>query len=64
MVGVVGVAGSPSCGANTTLDIGLALKTIGSCPLSGRPRSGPTGPLSLDRPFQARACSPKVSPTA
>lgn len=37
IVGVVGVAGSPSCGVNTTLDLGLALRAIGSCP-----RSGPT----------------------
>jgi uncharacterized protein YbbK (DUF523 family) len=35
VVGVVGVAGSPSCGVNTTLDLGRALKAIGSCPLSG-----------------------------
>jgi predicted secreted protein len=35
VVGVVGVAGSPSCGVNTTLDLGRALEAIGSCPLSG-----------------------------
>jgi predicted secreted protein len=34
VVGVLGVAGSPSCGVNTTLDLGRALKAIGSCPLS------------------------------
>jgi hypothetical protein len=39
VVGVVGVAGSPSCGVDTTLDLGRALKAIGSCPLSA-PASG------------------------
>jgi predicted secreted protein len=35
VVAVIGVAGSPSCGVNTTSDLGLALKAIGSCPSSG-----------------------------
>jgi uncharacterized protein YbbK (DUF523 family) len=35
VVGVVGVAGSPSCGVDTTLDLGCALRAVGSCPLSG-----------------------------
>jgi predicted secreted protein len=35
LVGVIGVAGSPSCGVNTTLDLSSALKAIGSCPQSG-----------------------------
>jgi hypothetical protein len=32
VVGVVGVAGSPSCGAGTTLDLGAALHALASCP--------------------------------
>jgi uncharacterized protein YbbK (DUF523 family) len=32
IVGVVGVAGSPSCGAGTTLDLGAALQALASCP--------------------------------
>jgi predicted secreted protein len=35
VVGVVGVAGSPSCGVHATLDLGRALRAIGSCPKSG-----------------------------
>lgn len=37
--GIVGVAGSPSCGVDTTLDLMLAVNAIahrGRCPLSGR----------------------------
>jgi hypothetical protein len=52
VVGVVGVAGSPSCGVNTTLDLGRALKTIGSCPLSS-PATG-----SLLRPMAEGAAVP------
>ena len=32
VVGVVGVAGSPSCGAKTTLDLSASLRALGSCP--------------------------------
>jgi predicted secreted protein len=32
VTGVVGVAGSPSCGAGTTLDLEAAVRTLGSCP--------------------------------
>jgi predicted secreted protein len=35
VVGVIGVADSPSCGVTTTSDLGVALKAIGSCPSSG-----------------------------
>jgi hypothetical protein len=32
VAGVIGVAGSPSCGAGTTLDLEDAVRTLGSCP--------------------------------
>jgi hypothetical protein len=32
VVGVVGVAGSPSCGVRTTLDLATALRALGTCP--------------------------------
>jgi predicted secreted protein len=35
VVAVIGLAGSPSCGVNTTSDLGLALTAIGTCPSSG-----------------------------
>ena len=35
VVGVVGVAGSPSCGAVTTLDLAASLRALGSCQRSG-----------------------------
>jgi hypothetical protein len=32
IIGVVGLAGSPSCGVRSTLDLGRALAAMGSCP--------------------------------
>lgn len=34
VVGVVGVGASPSCGVNTTLDIGRSFATVANCPLA------------------------------
>lgn len=34
VLGVVGVGGSPSCGANTTLDLREAFELVASCPLA------------------------------
>jgi hypothetical protein len=34
VLGVVGVGGSPSCGANTTLDLREAFEILASCPLA------------------------------
>ena len=64
VVGVVGVAGSPSCGVDTTLDLGRALKTLGSTapirpasrsnqPIRGREIGG-TGEGRVNRSSQRR----------
>ncbi|TAK09387.1 MAG: hypothetical protein EPO39_02480 [Candidatus Manganitrophaceae bacterium] len=38
VIGVVGIGGSPSCGVETTLDIGKSLDVLAGCPLSALSR--------------------------
>jgi hypothetical protein len=50
VTGVVGVAGSPSCGAAATLDLGVAAQALGSCPRRPPPLTG-SMERSSKRPF-------------